>query len=409
MSKNSKNIVSSETTANVNSVLPTSGFTNVVLEQAPEIKKPNVSKLVNTANQIITRKGSIVGAYYRTAQALPLNRVNFNDQSYVPSAQNSDVNGNIRRDIGPNMQGFQYHCPEFVANQAQFRVDVMADNAPYIGNQLSMAYPDAVAGEAFLNEMVEIYRANKVFSDSQFTNWDGGTTTCASLATIAQLVGSGTGHSIDEVKNNLAGQLDNNIVVYTPADSTNYNDSIIEAVGQLKTLEEYMANPNTYFLPKNYNAITNALVAGSATPAYCASEDIIKVCTPRFLESLKVVNFALYKEWTEEITTGKLIVLPLTSFSTGANVGSSTIAPLNQFDQFIPSDSQILLFNKSSFIQLSYPTVSSTKEYYVNNITDSKFRNECIWNIYEVDGAVAIFDFGTSINGIAQPVIDIKK
>jgi len=407
MATKSVQSIASETTQNVNSVLPTSGFSNVVLEQAPEIKKPNLTKLLSSVNQLITRKGSIVGAYYRTAQALPINRVNFNDQSYVPSAQNSNINNNIRRDIGPNMIGFQYHCPEFVANQAQFRVDVMADNAPYIGNQLSMVYPDAVAGEQWLNEMVEIYRANKVLSQSQFTNWDGGVTTCFSLFDILALCGTGNSHSIDEVKANLAGSLDNNKVVYTPGDSTNYNDSIIEAVGQLKTLEEYMANPNSYFLPKNYSS-TGALVAGSATPEYCASDSLVKVCTPKFLEMLKVVNFALYKEWTEEITTGSLIVLPLTSFGTGSNVGTSTIAPLEQFDYTL-TDTQVLIFNKSSFVQLSYPTIASTKEYYVNNITDSKFRNECIWNLYEVDGAVAIFDFGTSMNTIAQPVLEMKK
>jgi len=390
----------------VGSVLPTNGFTNVVLEQAPEIKKPNLSKVIEVASQLVVKKPSIVGAYYRSAQALPLNRVNFNDQSYVPSADNSNINGNIRRDVGPNMVGFQYACPEFVANQAQFRVDVMADNAPYIGNQLSMAYPDAVAGDAFLNEMVELYRANKVLSQSNFTSWDNTNCVSFSLFDIIGLAGTGDAVPVSSVKANLAGTGNsNNKVIYTPSDSANYNDSLIEAVGQLKTLEDYMQNPNTYFLPKNYPA--NNEITGSV-PAYAATDDIIKVCTPQFLEQLKVFNYAIYKEWTEEATTGKLIVVPLTSFGTGSNVGSSTLAPLEQFD-FNLSDTQVLLFNRSSYLQLSYPTVESTKEYFVNNITDSKFRNVCIWNIYEKDGAVAIFDFGSALDGLALPVNEVKK
>jgi len=391
--------------ADVKQVLPTTGFNNVVLEQAPEIKKPKLDKVTSVAEQLVVKKGSIVGAYYRTAQSLPLNRVNFDADSYVPSLNNSNVNGSPRRDVGANMQGFQYACPEFVANQAQFRVDVMADNAPYIGNQLSMAYPDAVAGDAYLNMCTDLYRANKVLSQSTFTDWDGKECTCFSLFDVLALAGTGTGHSIDEVKANLAGSLDNNIVVYTPSDSANYDSSLIEAVGQLKTLEEYMENPNTYFLPKNYPA--NNEITGTV-PAYAATDDIIKVCTPKFLESLKIYNYALYKEWTEEATTGKLIVLPMTSFGTGSNVGSSTVAPLEQYD-FNLSDTQVLLYNRSSFMQLNYPTVESTKEYFVNNITDSKFRNVCIWNIYEKDGAVAVFDFGSSMDAMALPTHEVKK
>jgi hypothetical protein len=39
------------------------------------------------------------------------------------------------------------------------------------------------------------------------------------------------------------------------------------------------------------------------------------------------------------------------------------------------TDTQVLVFNKSSFKQLSYQTVEYAEENFVNNMTKSKYRN----------------------------------